>query len=52
MPGSKVARCLQAVTRFARYKSSIEGLHVAQFGIYYVRGVGFPFVDSCNDLGI
>ena len=39
-------------TRFARKKSSIERLvDIAQFGSYYIRGVGLPFVDSCKDLG-
>ena len=34
---------------FARKKSSIKELDIAQFGRYYVRGVGLPFVDSCKD---
>ena len=36
----------------ARNKSSIERLDIAQFGIYYVCGVGFPSVDSCKDFCI
>ena len=40
------------VMRFARKKSSIERLDIAQFGSYYVHGVCLPFVDSCKDLGI
>ena len=39
------------VIRFAREKSAIERLDIAQFGSYYVRGVGLPFVDSCKELG-
>ena len=27
-------------------------LGIAQFGSYYVRGAGFPLVDSCKDSGI
>ena len=35
-------------------RSSIEWLDIdiAQFGSYYVREVGLPFVDSCKDLSI
>ena len=36
------------VMRFARKKSSIERLDITQFGSYYVRGMGLPFVDSCS----
>ena len=38
--------------RFACKKFSMETLDIAQFGRYYVRGVGLPFVDSHWDLGI
>ena len=38
--------------RFVRKKSSIERLHIAQIGSYYVRGVGLPFIHSSKDLGI
>ena len=38
--------------RFTRKKSAIERLDITQFGSYYVRGVGLPFVDSWKDLGI
>ena len=38
--------------RFTCKKSSIESLYITQFGTYYVRGVGLPFVDSCEDFGI
>ena len=40
------------VMRFARKKSSIERLDMAQFGSYYVRGMSLPFADSCNDLSM
>ena len=33
-------------------KSSIEGLDISQFGSYYVRRMGLPFVYSCEDFGI
>ena len=35
---------------FAHKKSSFEILEIAQFGCYYVRGMGLPLVDSCKDL--
>ena len=38
--------------RFARNKSFIERLCIAQFWSYYVRELGLPLVDSCKDLGI
>ena len=41
-----------SVMHFARKKFSIERVGIAQFGSYYVRGEGLPFVDSCKDLGI
>ena len=37
---------------FARKKTSIEILDIAQFGSYCVREVGLQFVDSCKNLGI
>ena len=38
--------------RFARKKSSIEILEIAQLEIYYVRGVGLPFADLYKDLAV
>ena len=37
---------------FTCKNSSTERLDIAQFGSYYVRGMGLPFVESCKDLGI
>ena len=37
---------------FCTKQSSIEKIDIAQFGSYYVQGVGLPFVNSCKDLGI
>ena len=41
-----------SVKRFTCKNSFIERLDIAQFKGYYVRRVGFPFVDSFEDLGI
>ena len=34
------------VMGFARKKSSINRWGIAQFGMYYIHGVGLPFVDG------